>query len=373
MMQAGYGFRGALWSLAMVGLLSGMVPGQANAQAMPRVVVAEATLADVGQTATFNGRSVAVQKVDLRARISGFVEARGFEEGGTVAAGDVLFALEDDAYQFALAQAEASVTQAEAAAALALIERDRQAELVSRGSAAQALLDRAEADYNARAAEVRRLMAARDQAKLNLSYAEITAPFAGRVGLSVADVGALVGPESGPLLTLVAIDPMTVEFPVPERELLLFRAAVEGAQTGGVETITLTRSDGSVYGETGTINFSDVTVNQGTDTVLVRAVFPNSEGQLRDGALVSVTLSAAAPEQSLTVPQQAVQRDLTGAFVLVVNAAGVVEQRRVEVARQAEGVAVIAGGLEAGERVVTEGINKVRPGITVDAALAGQG
>lgn len=373
MTQAGHLFRSALWSLVALGWLGGMAPQQAMAQAMPRVIVAEAAMTGVGQTATFNGRSVAVQKVDIRARISGFVEARGFEEGGMVAAGDVLFALEDDAYQSALAQAEASVAQAEAAATLALIERDRQAELVSRGAAAQAILDRAEAEYNGRAAEVRRLMAARDQAQLNLSYAQITAPFAGRVGLSGADVGALVGPESGALLTLVAVDPMTVEFPVPERELLQFQSAVEEAQAGSVESVTLTRSDGSVYGEQGSIDFTDVAVNQGTDTVLVRAVFANPEGQLRDGALVSITLAAAAPEQSLTVPQQAVQRDLTGAFLLVVDAAGVVEQRRVEVGRMAQGLAVIASGLTQGEQVITEGANKVRPGMTVDAALAGQG
>jgi membrane fusion protein (multidrug efflux system) len=373
-MKAVTGFaRETLFGCAAAVLLAfGPVPG-AVAQQVPRVVVAEAAMAGVGQTITYNGRAVAVQKVDLRARISGFVEARGFVEGGMVAAGDVLFELEDDAYQSALAQAEASIAQAQAAEQLALIERDRQAELVARGSAPQAQLDRAEADYNGRAAEVRRLMAARDQAQLNLSYAHIAAPFAGRVGLSQADVGALVGPESGPLLTVVAIDPMTVEFPVPERELLRFQAAVGAAQTEGIETITLTRADGSVYPENGTIDFAAVTVDEGTDTVLLRAVFANPEGQLRDGALVSVTLSAATPDLSLTVPQQAIQRDLTGAFVLVVDTAGTVEQRRVEVGRLSQGVAVIASGLTEGERVITEGANKVRPGMTVDAALAGQG
>jgi membrane fusion protein (multidrug efflux system) len=342
-------------------------------QAAPSVVVAEATLAEVAEAVTFNGRVVATQKVDIRARISGFVEELGFTEGRLVSEGDVLFRLEDDSYRFALDQAEAQVAAADAAAALALLERDRQAELVARDAAAQAVLDRAEADYQAKAADVRRLQAMRDQAALNLSYATITAPFDGRVGRAAVDVGALVGPETGALLTLVRVDPMTVEFAVPERVLLVFQAQAQA--NGGPPTgaITLVRADGSTYPEPGTFDFADVAVNQSTDTVIIRAVFPNPDGSLTDGALVAVTLTADPGEPQLTVPQIAVQRDLTGPFVLVVDDAGVVEQRRVEVARQSQGVAVIGAGLEPGERVVTEGINKVRPGITVDAALAEAG
>jgi membrane fusion protein (multidrug efflux system) len=356
--------------MAVVVSISGPIFAQ---QAAPRVVVAEAELAQVAEAVTFNGRVVAVQKVDLRARIGGFVEEMGFTEGRLVAEGDVLFRLEDDSYTFALAQAEAQVDAAQAAAELARLERDRQQELVSRNAAAEAVLQRAEADFQAKDADVRRLQAMRDQAALNLSYATITAPFDGRVGRAAVDVGALVGPETGALLTLVRVDPMTVEFAVPERVLLAYEA--QAREAGGPQTgaITLVRSDGSTYPQAGSFDFADVEVNQATDTVMIRAEFPNPEGSLTDGALVSVTLTADPGEPQLTVPQIAVQRDLTGAFVLVVDDAGVVEQRRVEVARQAQGVAVIASGLEPGEMVVTEGINKVRPGITVDAALAGQG
>ena len=362
---------GRLWTLVAAAVLVACA-GHAQ-QAAPQVVVAEAALADVAQAATFNGRVVAVQKVDIRARVAGFVEEIGFVEGGLVSEGDVLFRLEDATYRFALDQAEAQVAAATAAAELARLERDRQQELVARDAAAAAVLQRAEADFAAKEADVRRLQAIRDQAELNLSYATVTAPFDGRVGLSAVDEGALVGPETGALLTLVRVDPMTVEFPVPERQLLAFAAA--NAAAGGAPTgaISMTRADGSVYPEMGTFDLADVEVNQATDTVMIRAVFPNPAGSLTDGALVSVTLTADPGEPELTVPQIAVQRDLTGTFVLVVDEAGVVEQRRVEVARQAQGLAVISGGLEPGERVVTEGINKVRPGITVDAALAGQG
>jgi membrane fusion protein, multidrug efflux system len=348
-----------------------VVVGPVSAQQVPRVVVAVAEMTEVSQTAAFNGRVVASQKVDLRARISGFVQEIGFVEGGTVAEGKVLFRLEDDTYRFALDQAEASVASAQSAEALALIERDRQKELNQRGSAADAVLQRAEADYQGRVADVRRLEAQRDQAALNLSYAEVKAPFVGRVGLAAVDVGALVGPETGPLLTLVKTDPMMVEFPVPERELLQFQA--KAAEVSGTLALSLVRADGSLYNQQGTLNFADVTVNQGTDTILMRASFPNPEGTLTDGALVSVRLAAEGAAPQLTVPQQAVQRDLTGPYVLVVGADNVVQPRRVDVERLADGLAVIASGLSEGEQVITEGVNKVRPGMTVDAALAGQG
>jgi membrane fusion protein (multidrug efflux system) len=213
----------------------------------------------------------------------------------------------------------------------------------------------------------------REAAALDLSYTRITAPFAGRVGLSSADVGALVGPESGALLTLVRTDPMTVQFPVPERDLLYLQAR---AREGGGPTVLgvgLTLADGSSYAEPGTIDFTDVTVNRGTDTVLARASFPNPDMVLRDGALVRVVIEGTVQETALTVPQQAIQRDLLGAFVLVVDDAGVVEQRRVAADRLVRGRAVVTEGLAEGERVITEGINKARPGATVDAAPAEAG
>lgn len=164
---------------------------------------------------------------------------------------------------------------------------------------------------------------------------------------------------------------MMVEFPVTERELL--RAKARAAELSGALAVSIVRADGTVYNQQGTLNFADVTVNQGTDTVLLRASFPNPDGALTDGALVSVRLAADGAAAQLTVPQQAVQRDLTGPYVLVVGADNVVQPRRVDVERLAEGLAVISSGLAEGEQVITEGVNKVRPGMTVDAALAGQG
>jgi membrane fusion protein (multidrug efflux system) len=361
-----------LRTAGLVAILSITSAGTISAQQAPKVVVAEATMTTVTASETFNGRNVSLQKVELLARVNGFVEKRGFHEGGRVEKGAVLYELEDDSYQFSLNQTEAAIDAAKAVQDLAKIERDRQAQLVSNGNAAQAVLDKAEAELASVTAQLENAHAVRDQAELTLSYTHVTAPFAGRVGLARADVGALVSLDTGSLVTLVATDPMSVEFSVTERAFLLAETRAREARNNNVAQVNLVLADGSIYGEEGEINFVDVQVDQNTDTVLLRAVFPNPDEKLRDGAIVSVVMSTANPEPMLTIPQQAVQRDLVGSYVLVVDPEGLAEVRRVRVGRMSEGLLPVLDGLKEGELVITEGVNKVRPGSSVDAALAGQ-
>jgi membrane fusion protein (multidrug efflux system) len=337
----------------------------------PAVVVAPAAMTQLAQTVTLNGRLEADSRVILKARVSGFLEEVAFAPGARVEEGDVLFRIEPGPYAAAVQEAEGALAAARAARALAQVERDRQAELLDREAAPQAALDRAEAALAEAEADVTRLEGTLERARLELSYTEITAPFAGRIGTAEVDAGALIGPETGALATLIKLDPIHAEASVATATLRTFLEAVEAGQASTEGAARLILANGSEYSREGTIDFVDSEVAQGTDTVRIRARFDNPEGRLLDAELVRVVLRQATPAEVLAIPQTGVQRDLQGAFAMVVDDAGTVERRRIEVARVSQGLAVIAAGLEAGERVVTEGVNKVRPGITVDAAEAG--
>ena len=345
--------------------------GQATAQQAPAVTVVKVEQRDITPSTSFTGRIEAMDKVDLRARVDGFLEQRLFAEGQDVKTGDLLFVIEKAPYQADIENVEASIARSQATLDQAELERRRQAELVKKQATAQARLDETTARSAEAKADLRRQQAALTTAELNLGYTDIKAPIAGRIGRSNFSVGNFVGPASGTLATIVSQDPMYVTFPVTQRQLLAVRKAGEaGGNDPKDMAVKVQLADGAIYEQIGRLNFVDVQVNQGTDTVQVRATLPNPHGILVDGQLVTVVVETAKAQAALVIPQQAVQIDQAGRFVLKVDAENKVQVQRITIGAERDGYYAVTNGLTLGERVITEGLQKVRPGIVVDAAEA---
>jgi membrane fusion protein (multidrug efflux system) len=340
---------------------------QANPSASapaPAVTVVRVTAAEIKPAKTFTGRIEAKNKVDLRARVDGFLDKRLFTEGEDVKEGELLFAIEKGLYQAAVDQAKAALETAEATLKLGDLEVDRQTQLFQRNVTAQATLDQATAKQGEARGNMLAQKAALEKAELQLSYTDIKSPISGRIGRASVSVGNFVGPSNGALGTIVSQDPIYASFPVTQREMLAVRKQ-QAASKGGDYVIYVQLADGSHYPSAGKLDFLDNTVNQGTDTVQVRAVFANPDRVLVDGQLVTVVAEEGKGESALLVPQQALQVDQTGPYVLVVDKDNKIQVRRVEagVARGAN--IVVSKGLAADERVVSEGIQRVRPGQVV--------
>lgn len=339
----------------------------------PEVTVVTLEKENLKPTVGFTGRVHAMDKVDLRARVEGFLEKRLFTEGQDVKEGDLLFTIEKGQYQAAVEQSKGAIQKAQAALELGNIEVDRQQSLVTKQVGTQARLDQELAKQGDARGELAQQKAALESAMLNLSYTDIRAPISGRIGRAAYSVGNFVGPSSGVLATIVRQDPIQVAFPVTQRELLNIRKSNTVSRDAKEVAVYLQLADGSRYPMPGKIDFLDVTVNQGTDTVQVRAVFPNPDRILVDGQLVGVIAEIGQGEETLTVPQQAIQIDQTGPFVLIVTSDNKIEVRRIEVKQMSEDRVSVTKGLAAGDKVVTQGIQKVRPGQVVQASEARPG
>jgi membrane fusion protein (multidrug efflux system) len=337
-------------------------PGQG---APPGVVVEKVERQNVRPSIDFTGRIKAVDKVDLRARVTGFLQERRFAEGQDVQQGELLFVIEKAPYQAEVDQQKAAVAKAQAAVTNAASQLARARDLARNQNIAQSTVDARQAEEGQARAELLAAQAALRAAEINLGYTDIRAPIAGRIGQANITVGNLVGPDSGVLATIVSQDPIYVVFPVAQRIMadIQARAAQRGRPTEAVVRIRL--PNGALYAHPGKIDFLDVQVAQGTDTLAVRAVLPNPDRTLVDGQSVGVIAEAEQPELAIVIPHAAIQVDQGGRYVLVVDKDRKVEVRRIKATPRRDGTAVVEEGLKEGEMIIVEGLLKVRPGMAV--------
>ncbi|MBV9514309.1 MAG: efflux RND transporter periplasmic adaptor subunit [Mycobacteriaceae bacterium] len=358
------------YARAVLGAVSCIICGNAAAQGPPppAVSVIAATTRQVTETGDYIGRVTAIDKVDIVARVPGFIEERYFTEGQNVKTGDLLFRIEQATYKAAVDQQRANVARAKATEVNAALQLERGKQLVRDQNIAQATVDQRQADEDAAKASVLQAEATLQQAEINLGYTEIRSPIDGRIGLANFTVGNLVEPTSGKLATIVRQDPIYVLFQVSERDVLEYKRRLAESQAKNPHlTIHVRLPNGTSYRHAGTTNFLDVQVDNTTDTVTVRAQLPNPEGLLIPGGIVGVMTERGAPHEALVVPQSAVLLDQAGRYVLVVDDAKKAELRRITTGIEQGRDVVVTQGLRSGELVIVEGIQKVHPGQVVSA------
>jgi membrane fusion protein, multidrug efflux system len=367
---------------ALAFLLAASLPAAAQfgPQGPPAVGVQVAERRPVTETIEFVGRVEATDRVNIRARVTGFLEQRLFREGSDVTEGEVLYRLERAPFEAQVEQARANLAGASATLENTRVALSRARDLRQSGTGTQVALDNALALERTAAANVLAAEAAVRVAQINLGYTEITAPIAGQIGRSVLAVGNVVGPDAGTLSTIVSQDPMRVAFAVSQRTALDLRNRFEGRGGPAAVLVRIRTADGRQYPEAGRIDFVDNQIDRNTDTILVRALIPNpirqvggqastvSPRELVDGQFVSVSVEGAEPVMAITLPRAAVLQDQQGAFVFVVGEGSVAMRRNVTLGRSTPERAVIEGGLQGGETVVVEGLQRVRPGQPVNPA-----
>jgi membrane fusion protein (multidrug efflux system) len=314
----------------------------------------------------FVGRVEAPEKVDVRARITGFLQDVLFKEGDVVKMGDILYRIEPETFQAAVQQAQGALLQAQGELANATAQLARTEELVKTDTQSRALLDQRTAAQKSAQGAVVIADANLKTANVNLSYTVITAPITGEIGRSKLTKGNVVSPDSGPLTEIVSRDPMYVIFPVSQRVFLDVERRQSHEQALAVR---LRFSDDSIYDQAGKINFVDVTVNQSTDTILVRATFPNQQGKLINGQLVRALVESDKPQEKVLIPQAALIADQQGIYVFVVED-GKAAIRRIKPGGQSGAYAIVDDGLKAGDQVIVQGMETLRAGTSVFATPA---
>ena len=343
--------------------------------------VAQAAVRPILETSTFVGRVQAVNRVELVARVTGFLEKRLFTEGSDVHAGDVLYRLERPQFEAQVAAQGAIVAQNQA-----LLQNDgltlgRAQALMNSAAGQQSKVDDALSAQRSQQAQLLGAQAQLRTAQINLDYTEIKAPIDGKIGRTAVTEGNVVSPGSGALTTIVSQDPMYVLFPISVRAAIDLRDRY--ADKGGLSAVTikLLLPNGRAYDMDGKLEYVDPSVTANTDTLTLRARIPNplrpgikqgapGDRELSDGEFVTVIVQGVQPVQALAVPRTAVLADQQGSYVWVVAEGNKAEQRRIQLGQSTPDTAVISAGLKEGETVVVDGVQRVRAGVVVNPAPA---
>jgi RND family efflux transporter MFP subunit len=347
----------------------GAAQAQQPAAAPPAVTVATPLVRRLAEWDEYTGRFGPVQQVEVRARVSGYLQEIGFEDGQTVEAGQVLFVIDPRPYEAVAAQARAQVGQAEAQLRLAELEQGRTQQLVSSSAAARATLDQRNAELKGAQAALASAQAQLRQAELNLAFTQVTVPFRGRISDRRADVGDLVG-EQTLLTTVVQLDPIHLVFDMSEADFLAYQRAVqEGRLPSTRDRKTIVDAhlvDEEGWPHRGTMNFVDNVVDEGSGTIRGRALFPNPAGLITPGQFGRIRIPGSYEYDALLVPDAAIVTDQSRKMVLTVAQDGTVTPKIIRPGpSQPGGLRIVRAGLERTDRIVINGLIRARPGTKV--------
>jgi RND family efflux transporter MFP subunit len=354
--------------LALIPFIANASPPGSGSPPMPLVAVEPVIVRDINPPTDYVGHVEAVQSVDLRARVEGFLEEIKFKEGDPVRSGDLLYVIEQAPYKARVDSDKAGVAQAEAELTRTTQHLRRLQSALPESIPAMDLDEAVAAELRAKA-QTAQAQAALTRSQLDITYTMIHAPISGRIGQTAYTRGNLVGPSSVPLARIVQMDPIRVVFSISENDLAVIQPSLENLSMKDRQNssliIRLRLSDGTMFNGNGKIDFIDNQVDSTTGTIAVRAEFDNPEGRLIPGLYVNVLLTLAEPEMLPVVSQAALQQDREGAYVFTVDKDSRVIVRRIKKGPVIENFWAIESGLNEGEMVIVEGIQKVQPGMTV--------
>lgn len=342
----------------------------------PTVTVVKVANESVPTVNELPGRTAPYLISEVRPQVSGIIKERIFKEGSEVKAGQLLYQIDAAVYQAAYDSAKANLARALASVGSEKLKAQRYAELVKIEAVSKQANDEADASLKQAEAEVAAAKAALDKARIDLAYTKVVSPISGRIGRSTVTPGALVtANQVDALATVQQLNPIYVDVTQSSAELMRMQRDLEQGKLksagGNTVSVQLVLEDGSIFEKEGKLAFSEVTVDQGTGSVTLRAVFPNAKGQLLPGMYVRARMTQGVKSDAILVPHAAIGRDPRGnATVMVVNAENKVEPRIVKTAQSINDKWVVTEGLAAGERVIVEGLQKARPDTVVDAQEA---